>query len=94
MWDLKLFSIYILCLQDKKLFFQYGIRSPLIYIFYVHKKKNMKKEEFLIMRKNTFKINQNPTRFCQVMGRSGKPTEFDYFIAFSNHLLYLDQYSY
>jgi hypothetical protein len=54
----------------------------------------MKKEEFLIMRKNTFKINQNPTRFCQVMGRSGKPTEFDYFIAFSNHLLYLDQYSY
>jgi len=41
MWDLKLFSIYTLCLQDKKLFFQCGIRIPLVHIFYVHKKKNM-----------------------------------------------------
>jgi hypothetical protein len=54
MWDLKLFSIYILCLQDKKLFFQYGIRSPLIYIFYVHKKKNM---FFQCGIKNFFDLN-------------------------------------
>jgi hypothetical protein len=54
----------------------------------------MKKKEFLAIRKNTFKKKQSLTRFCHVMSRSGKPTEFNYFIAFSNYLLYLDQYSY
>jgi hypothetical protein len=27
MWDLKTFSIYILCSQEKKMFFQCGIKN-------------------------------------------------------------------
>jgi len=41
MWDLKLFGIYIYVYKKKILFFQCGIRSPLVHILYVHKKKNM-----------------------------------------------------
>jgi hypothetical protein len=40
-WDLKPFIIYILCFQEKKLYFQCGIRNSLVYILYVHKKKIM-----------------------------------------------------
>jgi hypothetical protein len=40
MWDLKPFSIYTLCSQEKKLYFQCGIWSLLVYIIYIHKKKN------------------------------------------------------
>ena len=53
MLDLKLFSIYTLYFQEKKLFFQCEIWNCLVYIFYVHKKKIM---FFLMWDKKLFDI--------------------------------------